>query len=299
MSRIVRKTKTLIRIIKCYYIGLNPNKIFLHWGNVKIIRDNWGDALNPVLFKCLTGKEPIHYKKFENKLNKPVYTMIGSFLQNVKDPKTVVWGTGFMNYDSEVKVVPQKICAVRGPLSRNKYLENDIECPEVWGDPALLYPIFYQPKSKKKKYKFGFLAHHRDQGSELTRVFARPDILSINIKSPINQVVDEIHQCEYTISSTLHGIIASDAYGIPSIRVKLTDKVLGDGFKFDDYFASVDRELNKPVQVTKDLNIDDLINHYTDSKPYLDVKKLIDACPFIDRKRKKEFKKKAYLVFPD
>jgi len=298
LDKLIRKAKTLNQILKCYIIGINPNKIFLRWATHDSVKDNWGDALNPVLFKYLTGKEPVHYKKYKNKLNKPVYTMIGSYLQNVKDPNTVVWGTGFMNHDSKIQVIPHNICAVRGPLTRQKFLDNNIECPEVFGDAAILYPIFYQPKTKKKKYKFGFLAHHRDQGSELTKLFDRPDILNINIKSPINQVVDEIHQCEFIISSTLHGIIASDAYGIPSIWVELTDQPLGDGFKFRDYFASVGRETKEPIKVLKDINIDDLINLYTDSKPYLDVEKLIDSCPFIGRKRKSEIKKKAHLVYP-
>jgi len=297
-KKMIRKAKTLNQIIKCYVVGINPNKKFLRWATHKSVKDNWGDALNPVLFRCLTGREPVHYKKYKNKLNKPVYTMIGSYLQNVTGPNTVVWGTGFMNHSSKLKVVPRKVCAVRGPLTRQKLLENNVECPEVFGDAAILYPIFYQPKSKKKKYKFGFIAHHRDQGAELTKVFERPDILNINIKSPIQQVVDEIHQCEYIISSTLHGIIASDAYGIPSIWVRLTGQPLGDGFKFKDYFASVGRETTEPIQVTKDLNIDDLINRYTDSKPYLDVEKLIDSCPFISSKRKNELKKKAPMVYP-
>ena len=298
VGRIISKTKTLGQVIKCYLVGINPNKIFLHWATHNSIKDNWGDALNPVLFKCLTGKKPVHYKMYKNKLNKPAYTMIGSYLQNLTDPNIVVWGTGFMNQNSKIKVTPREICAVRGPLSRQNFLENNIECPNVFGDAAILYPIFYQPKSITKKYKFGFIAHHRDRGTELTKVFDRPDVLNINIKSPIQQVVNEIHQCEYIISSTLHGIIASDAYGIPSIWVKLTDRPLGDGFKFKDYFASVGRETTEPIQVKKDLNVEELINRYTDSKPYLDVEKLIDSCPFIGRKRKSEIKNKAHLVYP-
>jgi hypothetical protein len=49
---------------------------------------NFGDAINPYLFKYIAGVEP-HNKNLG--FNKPSYMMVGSIINQAK-PKTIVWG---------------------------------------------------------------------------------------------------------------------------------------------------------------------------------------------------------------
>ena len=56
------------------------------------------------------------------------------------------------------------------------------------------------------------------------------------------KVVDYICSCKIILSSSLHGLIISDAYKIPNIW--LNEYSLNEGtFKFKDYFQSQNREL--------------------------------------------------------
>ena len=61
------------------------------------------------------------------------------------------------------------------------------------------------------------------------------------INTNIESVINDILSCEKTISSSLHGLIVSDAYNIPNTWVKFDNNIKGDDTKFHDYFKSVNR----------------------------------------------------------
>ena len=102
----------------------------------------------------------------------------------------------------------------------------------------------------------------------------------IDIESPINLVVDQICSCKYIASSSLHGIIAADAYNVPSLYIKFSDKVKGKGFKFRDYFGSVGGSDTEPQLYLKKLMVDDIYRSISNYKIDIDLNELLDVCPF-------------------
>ena len=40
------------------------------------------------------------------------------------------------------------------------------------------------------------------------------------------------------LSSSLHGLVAADSFGVPNRHIVLSHKPKGDGFKFDDYYSA-------------------------------------------------------------
>lgn len=255
--------------------------LFLWWDT-----RNWGDALNPILISQLSGKPacgldlredyPITgtLKDVERVL------VVGSVLQYA-DRRTVVWGAGFLRNNQSVAQPPMRICAVRGPLSRARLLALGIDCPEVYGDPALLYPVLYRPRNIRKRFPLGIVPHFMDYRSSLLKKWRnQPDVLVINIKRGVKPVVDAICSCERIASSSLHGLIAADAYGVPSTWIKLSDKLVGDGFKFHDYFESVGRTDRQPLLVTHDTTLNEIYDSFHSYQIDIDLERLFRACPF-------------------
>ncbi|MFA5921275.1 MAG: polysaccharide pyruvyl transferase family protein [Methylococcaceae bacterium] len=241
---------------------------------------NFGDILNPVLVSKLIGKNILNIRA--EYYEKEHYLVIGSILQYA-NKQSIVWGSGFISSDSQCHEKPLKVCAVRGPLSRQKLIESGIECPEVYGDPALLLPMVYNPKIEKK-YKIGIIPHYIDKDNKWIKEIqnTNEDILVIDLinKNPL-EVANLILSCERVGSSSLHGLIVADAYQIPSLWLEFSDSlIIGGHFKFLDYFASIGKNIKKPLLIKTNTKIEEIIENTQYIELSIDLNKLIEACPF-------------------
>lgn len=236
------------------------------WYNID---NNWGDKLNPVLIKLISGHDVVYSKKAGHLK----YIVVGSIL-HYADNNSIVWGSGLISPDHQPQGKPS-IKAVRGPLTRNRLISLGHDCPEVFGDPALLYPRYYKPNIKKE-HKIGIIPHYKDKDNPWIK---KQNIKVIDIQGEINKVVDEVCSCETIISSSLHGVILADAYGIPGYWIKLSDKLVGGNFKFKDYLISVCRKTD-PIIITDKTSIIDIQNQFYDYQINIDLNQLMESCPF-------------------
>jgi pyruvyltransferase len=152
----------------------------------------------------------------------------GSIMKALR-PNDIVLGAGVMRETDKFKLNNNKILAVRGKLTE-KIL--GVNCG-VYCDPALLLPLIYDPEVKVK-HEVGIVEHYIDKG--LYKGGHKIDVY-LNWKD----FIKEIKSCKKIISSSLHGCIIAEAYGIQAEWVKLSDNVLGDGFKFRDYLSATNR----------------------------------------------------------
>lgn len=241
---------------------------------------NVGDQINRELIRFILGYSP-DYHHANQSFEEDNYLVIGSILKYC-DKNSIVWGTGAINKTHLCQDKPKKVYAVRGPLSRDLLLSQGIECPEVYGDPALLLPWFYKPKIEKK-YKIGVIFHWEDEKIDIAKDFKETEeVIKISSNLPVFEFIDKINSCEKIVSSSLHGIIVADAYGIPSIRLTLPND-RNDDFKFEDYFLSVKRIPQNLICHRVDMDLSEYINKDIQISPYeidINLTKLMDSCPF-------------------
>jgi pyruvyltransferase len=259
--------------------ALSPSYIIAYWWEPRHL-SNFGDALNPILIEALSGKKVVHLSRVENLARKPVYYVTGSILSHISNSDAVVWGSGFIDSRDTLRTHPRKVMAVRGPLTRGKLLQLGVECPEVYGDPALLCPLFFKP-SASKRYALGVVPHLVDRESPLLDKFRQMSTVSvIDVTASVESVIRAVTECEVIASSALHGLIVADAYGIPSTWIRISGKLAGDDFKFRDYFLSVGRRDAAPVQLAYGTTPGDLLPSRPGYRIELDLGKLLKTCPF-------------------
>ncbi|MDX1760857.1 MAG: polysaccharide pyruvyl transferase family protein [Christiangramia sp.] len=228
------------RIINHAGVLADRNKRILKWSSGEFTSNNIGDLLNVYLFEKVFRKEVVSYRDVLNLGVPPVYSFIGSVLDNSAVKNLTVIGSGFKRESSKMPVKPKKVISCRGPLTREKLLQLGLEVPEVYGDPAILLPEFYNPQVEKK-VKMGLIPHYVDKDLEIVSKWGnKEDVKLIDVFSGMETFISDIKSCEFTVSSSLHGVILSHAYGIPSAWSPLSDNLAGGGFKFNDYYQSVD-----------------------------------------------------------
>jgi pyruvyltransferase len=267
----MNKVKVFAREIRNKLRGF----ISVHWSNSA----NWGDALNVYLVEKISGQTV----KFEASRQGHHYLVIGSIIERATK-KSVIWGTGAMSADLHMLDKPTKVCAVRGPETRKLLLQNNIECPEIYGDPALLLPKYYKP-NVQNECAIGIIPHYSDKAHPWIKAMSMNDgVRVINIEQGIQPFVDAVLSCRRVFSSSLHGIICADAYGIPSRQISLYgDRVIGGQFKFNDYNHSVRRILLPPLEITTSTAMKDLLVAKMNGPIAFDPGPLLEACPFLKR----------------
>lgn len=253
----------------------------LWWNDVP----NWGDIVNPVLIEHLSGRSVIRAQAVFNVRRRTTYSVIGSVLDGLAQSPVEVWGSGFKFANSRFRVRPRRIHALRGPLSAAIARRQGIQVPDVYGDPALLFPLLYSPP-RSVEYELGIIPHYADRSSpHVARLGAVSGVHIIDITAGITEVPNQVARCAAIASSSLHGMILADAYGIPSTWIEFSDRVEGGGFKFRDYLAGVGRREESPLLVNEGTATDDILVRLGDdpARPELDA--LLLACPFLDHGR--------------
>lgn len=209
---------------------------------------NFGDILTPYIFSKY--KITLNY----DNINPKLYG-IGSLLHMIPDDyKGYVWTTGFM-YNTKILNLKHNPIAVRGKLSLNQF-RNDISNTYL-GDGGLLLEKIYKPVTRSNiRYTLGIMPNYcdivnmRDSPIESFNIFKNPNVIFIDPRNYIETVINDIFSCDNIITSSLHGLVTSDSYGINNGCFKARETSIAihsmqDSFKFRDYYSSYDMNFKK------------------------------------------------------
>jgi pyruvyltransferase len=225
---------------------------------------NFGDALGPVIVEHLSGRMPVLVlPRYEGKL-----LAVGSVLHRLA-AADFVWGAGAIQEEPITPPPNVRFHAVRGPLTR-QLIRADV--PETYGDPAMLLPLIYEPRAIKR-YQLGLVPHYRD------RDFVRsddPSISKIDVQADWHEVVEGITACHAILSSSLHGLIIAEAYGIPAAWMIVGNRLKGGRFKFHDYYLATGREPPEPLHWERAIGLAD--SRLREPPPF-DAEPLLRAWP--------------------
>lgn len=244
---------------------------------------NAGDWVGPFLFKAITGQEPRH-RTPSNRSTSTVFLTVGSLTRWICED-SIVWGSGLLDRD-ETFWQPYETYAVRGPYTRERFLELGYPCPPVFGDPAILLPRFYHPTSAIR-YRIGIVPHYSAIDDAKTLYEGDAEIHVIDIREPLEAVITQILSCGHIASSSLHGLIFAHSYGVPAALIEFSKKAGGDGVKFLDYYGSGGVQ-SVPQSLYVDRKVPVLaLEQYIESIPQPNlaplIEPLLDACPFNPR----------------
>ncbi len=198
---------------------------------------NFGDMLSkPILDKLLNKNlEVTNSVPFD-----PHYLGIGSIAGH-SNKYSIVIGSGIGSVKQNLNEQATYV-AVRGPYTACKVFKRKENI--IQGDPAFLLSYFYpQFFLKSKEHKVSIVPHYVDY--ELAKeLYPNHNIIDVINDDPF-KVLQKICQSEYIISSSLHGLIAAQSYGIPCSWVRMSNNLFGDDIKFHDTFASLNSSIQK------------------------------------------------------
>lgn len=242
--------------------------------------DNFGDWIGPYLYRARTGHEPL-YRRPNNRSPTTTLVTAGSLIHTVQQD-CVVWGSGIIRRNSPVRR-PQETLAVRGPLTRQRFLVLGYPCPEVYGDPAILMPLHCNP-GPSSGLPLALVPHYVHFEEAVRLYGSEPAVRIVDVRQPVEVVVQAITSCPAVISSSLHGLIIAHSYGLPAARGVFATGLGGDGVKFDDYLLSGGvYETPEPVFLSNVRPVDELVS-LANEAPFPDLESLrpglLVSCPF-------------------
>jgi len=227
---------------------------------------NFGDRLSPLIVSMMLQRAGLSGAELPQRR----LLAVGSIM-HFAQPGDVVWGSGRNGRiaDSSHSVAALDIRAVRGPRTRKWLLERGENCPEVFGDPALLLPLLrpdLKELAEQRRYEVTFISHIDDP-----RLVAPRGIRVLSPRADVETILRTLVRSELVVATSLHPIIVGEAFGVPARSIVNRSE---PEFKFADYFLSTGRpDYTRATSITEALALGG------EQPPVIDLEPLLASFP--------------------
>jgi pyruvyltransferase len=200
---------------------------------------NFGDMLTPFMLRHFCDVRPTWARPEWAEV-----VLSGSVIDHLPDGYGgIVLGTGQLHEETRRDLRNATVLGLRGPLTaeRTQTANKDY----VLGDIGLLSAemVAVEPG----RWRIGVVPHHadpdlyeREWDRSVKAKYDRP--ILIDPTHHPREVIEKIGSCERIVTSSLHGAVVSDAFGIPrrmEMSPHMDDPWEGGAFKYLDYHASI------------------------------------------------------------
>lgn len=202
---------------------------------------NFGDELGPLLVSHILGR-PVEWSEPENCEIAAIGSILSQVSKSAKRARRThplkIWGSGLIEEDvSELDACIMPL-AVRGQKTRDALsLLADIPM----GDPGILANILVDPLPKS--HLWGVVPHFTHRKSKnILEVSKMNGCRLIDPTASALDVLPAISSCQAIVSSSLHGLIVADSFGIPCCWLDIKSHKSHD-YKFADYCSGLGRDM--------------------------------------------------------
>ncbi|MEM7527886.1 MAG: polysaccharide pyruvyl transferase family protein [Pseudomonadota bacterium] len=201
---------------------------------------NLGDALSAVVVAGISGL-PVRHLAAQGRRER--LAAVGTIGHSLAGGHVHLWGTGL---DQSLSPTGKEggwsappdtrfsVHATRGPETAEALRREGIAAPEIFGDPVYLLPKLFPMDPADRQFDLGIVLHLSELDERTPaggpepafRRYSVPPSLAKSVRV-INMYADasmpafrskiaEIASCRRILSTSLHGLVIADAYGIPS-----------------------------------------------------------------------------------
>lgn len=200
---------------------------------------NFGDLLSPLVVAAFSGR-PVRHVPYVWPGARLV--AIGTIGQRQRLGHAHLWGTGMGGAGEPFHIARGwkrpgltrlSATALRGPFSAAMLRAEGIEAPHVFGDPALLLPLFWPGEGVAKRHELGVFLHLSELTGATLDATPLPEFRRYQVPPALTGAVVVRHTlvphslagmraaleallaCRRVLSTGLHALVLAEAYGIP------------------------------------------------------------------------------------
>lgn len=252
-------------------------------------KKNFGDDISPIIVSEVSGRHVLSCDIHECDMigvGSLLHAAAGAAYRNFlkgRLSRISVWGSGTLTPGRKIPNMALNILAVRGKMS----LKRIIPSPKVpLGDPGL-FLRYIEQKKRPKKYSVCFIPHFVDLDHPSFRKFVEQDKNSTiaRVDDDWRLLTEKVQCSDLVVSTSLHGLIAADSFDIPSVWAEVSSGVIGNGWKFKDYYSSFEEKCPEPVSIVS-------VNHISALKEFSTTRSssaIDDICKNLSHALRRQF----------